>query len=338
MNVNVRNRIIEVVGAIVIMGLVVLGCYWNSASIIFSLIACVALIAIFKDRKMLRMAFTFLISALLILETMGILYNHDVINISIFSRKISTTFVIDIAFIGVVIIYLYLCAKAKTEAAENFYRKFIIVKNIVCYVILAALIVFLAAALKYSKDSVYDFVPKDGEKVLILPCADKEKAVTVFDRLDIHLDKKEYGKEQIFLLKDAGDGYFYIQAYNEENVLDIYQNKYEPGTPIIEWFNLNADNQKWKFTYINERGYVMNSLASEQLYMSLSTDNYSDMVLSWWTGTNDHFFTIEKYSIWSELFEISGHKKICICLLAVAVLSLGATIFFNTKDIISRRK
>ncbi len=336
MSTNTRNRIIEVVGAVVTLVLSVLGCFYNSAFIIFGIAMCVFLIAILKDRSLLRIAFTAIIAELVGLETLGILSKQGVIKISIFADRLTSPFIIDIFLIFMVIVYGYVCTRPKDENAKKIYERFIAIKQIFCYILLIIAAVYLIAALVHSKEDTYAFEPKDGERILILPCNDTDKAVTVFDRMDIRLGEKNYEEQQVFLLRETGNGYYNIQAYNEENVLDINMNIFEVGNDIIEWFNLDAPNQKWRFSYIDGHGYAMNSEACDYLYMSVGGEN-ENMVLSEWTGYNNHFFIIEKYSVMSGLFEISEYRGACITLLVITIVFIFGAVVLNYGKVLFKK-
>ena len=297
-----------------------------SALIVPALILPIAFMAIARNRKEMKSALTAFIASLVSLETMGILHRLEIIYIDRFAQVITMTLIIDIVLLIAAVAYGYICTKPKKGESDDYFNRFMMVKNIVSYTLMGIIVAIMLIIIIRPKTNDADIL-KDGQKVVITPVSDEMSAITVYDRLDIHLGEKRYKEQQIFLLKEVEDGYFNIEAYNEENVLDIYDNRYEKGTPVIEWFNLDADNQKWKLVH-DKKGYAIYSKAVNELYMSMADDNKS-IVMSDMTGEDNLYFNIEVVSNWEALMSLGNKKAECVIMLFIAVIVSAAAVVIN---------
>ena len=57
---------------------------------------------------------------------------------------------------------------------------------------------------------------------------------------------KHGGNNQIWILEDAGDGYYFLVSKNSGKVLDVAGASQEPGANVLQWFKHGGDNQQWK--------------------------------------------------------------------------------------------
>jgi len=93
---------------------------------------------------------------------------------------------------------------------------------------------------------------------------------------NVLLWQKHNGNNQKWIIRDAGDGYFYIISKCNNLYLDICGGSAFDGANIINWNGHGANNQKFKFFPVNsskiEDGiYMINSILTT--HSSLSVDN-----------------------------------------------------------------
>lgn len=97
-----------------------------------------------------------------------------------------------------------------------------------------------------------DEVPKAGNIIKIYSmlgfnkCLDVQKNSNL-NGTEVIIQDSNSGKNQLWKLKEAGEGYFYIEPQNAPGkVLDVKNNGSANGTSIIIFGLKNGDNQKWK--------------------------------------------------------------------------------------------
>jgi TusA-related sulfurtransferase len=54
------------------------------------------------------------------------------------------------------------------------------------------------------------------------------------------------GDNQIWILEDAGDGYYFLVSKHSGKVLDVAGASQEAGANVLQWFKHDGDNQQWK--------------------------------------------------------------------------------------------
>lgn len=133
---------------------------------------------------------------------------------------------------------------------------------------------------------------KNGDRIIIKSKSKPGEALSSIVGDNPVFEEVNYRLYQIYMLKDAGDGYFYIRGANGRYLCSWCHEVYDRNRVDMDRFQ-NIGTMKWRLYDVADMGQVI-GLYDNSLFISNSHGDKQYGLTVNWSGDDEHFVIIEK--------------------------------------------